>query len=229
VLAARPFGAGTSELHYQVLGVALQQLWIVGMWALLEVGRVRVRTRALVLIAALVSDITIVHGFFVWPKLVAVGFLLMAAALIFGGCWNTTRRRPGMAVLLASLFALAMLCHGTSVYFVMPLVLFAALHGRPRYSSVVAAVRSAAILYLPWMAYQHYFDPPGDRLLKSQLAAHGEIDNRSVLLMIVDAYAKVGVRKAIDNKITNVNAVTGGAHGIADIARAIAFGGRGQP
>jgi hypothetical protein len=122
VLGARPFGAWTSELHYQVLGVALQQLWIVGMWALLEAGRVRVRTRTLVLTASLVSDITIVHGFFVWPKLVAVGFLLLAAALILGERWNATRRRPGMAVLLASLFALAMLCHGTSMYFVLPMV-----------------------------------------------------------------------------------------------------------
>src|SRR5205807_3656508 len=129
VLAARPFGSWTSGLHYQVLGVALQQLWIVGMWALLDAGRLRARTSALVLTAALVSDIAILHGFFVWPKLVAVGFLLMAAAFIVPDRWTTARRTPGTALLLASLFTLAILCHGTSMYCVIPLVLVAALRG----------------------------------------------------------------------------------------------------
>src|SRR5207302_4087180 len=129
------------------------------MWALLEAGRVRVRTRALVLTAALVSDVAIVHGFFVWPKLVAVGFLLMAAAFIVADRWTTARRTTGMAVLLASLFTLAILCHGTSMYSVIPLVLIAALRGRPTRRWIAAGLVAAAILYVPWLAYQHYFDP----------------------------------------------------------------------
>src|SRR5207248_11725427 len=114
-------------------------------WALLEAVRVTVRTRALALTASLVSDIAIVHGFCVWPKLVAVGLLLTAAALIFGDRWATARRRPGVAVLLASLFALALLCHGTSAYFVIPLVLIAALRGRPTRRWVAAGLLAAAL------------------------------------------------------------------------------------
>lgn len=66
----------TAQLHYQILGVVLQQLWIIGLWALLEAARVPGVTRALVIIAVLLSDVAIVHGFFVWPKMLAASFLL---------------------------------------------------------------------------------------------------------------------------------------------------------
>ena len=36
VLAQRPFGWDESGLHYEVLGVIVQQLWILGMWAVLS-------------------------------------------------------------------------------------------------------------------------------------------------------------------------------------------------
>lgn len=198
------------------------------MWALLEVARVRVRTRALILTAALVSDIAIVHGFFIWPKLVAVGFLLTAAALLIGDRWTTTRRTPGMAVLLASLLALAMLCHGTSLYCVIPLVLIAAWRGRPTRRWIAAGLLAGAALYVPWLAYQHYFDPPGNRLFNTQLAAHGHVDHQSVLASIVDAYSEIGVRKALDHKIHNVNEITGGAWGVENIAHAIRAGAKGH-
>ena len=45
VLAQRPFGWDSTGLHYQVLGVILQQLWIVGLWALLLAARVGRRQR----------------------------------------------------------------------------------------------------------------------------------------------------------------------------------------
>ncbi len=228
VLAARPFGSWTNGLHYQVLGVALQQVWIVGMWALLEAARVRGRTRALILTAALVSDIAIVHGFFVWPKLVAVAFLLTAAAFIFADRWTTARRKPGFAVLLACLFTLAMLCHGTSMYCVIPLVLLAALRGRPTRGWIAAGLLAVAVLYAPWLAYQHCFDPPGNRLVKSMLASHEAVDHRPVLGTIVDAYSKIGLRKAIDNKINNVNAITGAAGGVDNIAHAIRLASTGH-
>src|SRR5680860_1273306 len=51
-VAQRAFGWEKPELHYQVLGVVLQQLWIVGLWALLLAARVRRPTRGLALITA---------------------------------------------------------------------------------------------------------------------------------------------------------------------------------
>ena len=59
-------------------GVALQMFCVPGAWALLRAADLGRRLRALAIVAAMVSDIAIVHGFYVWPKLIAAGFLLAA-------------------------------------------------------------------------------------------------------------------------------------------------------
>jgi hypothetical protein len=209
VVAAMPFGAWKDGLHYQVLSVALQQLWIIGMWALLEATDVRARTRALVMAATLVSDIAILHGFFVWPKLVPVGFLLAAAAIVFSPRWRTARTQQWLGSVVATLLTLALLCHGTSMYAVAALVIVAAVRGRPTWRWVGAGLIAAALLYMPWSAYQKYFDPPGNHLLKSQLAVHTPGDHRSVVATIVHAYSEIGFRGALDNRVHNIDAVTG--------------------
>jgi hypothetical protein len=209
-VAARPFASRTNQAYFQVLGVALQQLWIIGMCALLEATHVRTRTRMLVLTAALVSDIAIIQGFFTWPKLIAVGFLLCGAAFVFSDRWTTMRSKPGIGLLVASLFALALLCHGTSVYAIVPLALFGALRGRPTWQWVITGVVAAAVLYAPWMAYQKYFDPPGTQLVKSQVAEMLPNDHGSVLQTIITTYRRTGLHKALDHRVRNINAVTGG-------------------
>ena len=67
VLFVRTFGWDLTSLRYQVLGVVLQQLWIVGLWALLVAARVGRVTRALAMLTVLVSDIAIVNGFMCAP------------------------------------------------------------------------------------------------------------------------------------------------------------------
>ncbi|MDQ3724837.1 MAG: hypothetical protein M3335_02920, partial [Actinomycetota bacterium] len=57
LLAQRPFAFFGEGLNYQVLGVVLQQLWIVGLWALLLAARVGRQTRALTLVAVLLSPV----------------------------------------------------------------------------------------------------------------------------------------------------------------------------
>ncbi len=109
VLSQRAFLDDTAELRYEVLCVIVQCLWIVGMWALLCAARLRPRTRGLAMIAAMVSDVAILHGFFVWPKLIAAAFLLAALALVISPEWRRYRTEPWLAGLLAALLALAML------------------------------------------------------------------------------------------------------------------------
>ena len=89
-----PFGWDASQLDYQVLGVVLQQLWIVGLWALLVAARVGRVTRALAMVAVLVSDLAIVNGFFVWPKLLPAAMLLAAAALVMTPLWTRAAPQP---------------------------------------------------------------------------------------------------------------------------------------
>ena len=45
VLSQRPFGWDGADLHYEVMGVILQQLWILGIWAVLSAADPAARTR----------------------------------------------------------------------------------------------------------------------------------------------------------------------------------------
>lgn len=201
-LFERPFGWDAS-LHYQVMGVVVQALWVFGMWALLCAAGLRQRTRGLVALAAIVSDISILHGFFVWPKLIAAAFLLGALALVFCDDWPRLRRAPLGGALFAGLIALAMLAHGSSAFFALPLVVVA-LWGRPSWSWIGASVAVGVVLLGSWSAYQRYADPPGDRLVKWQIGGSVEIDDRGALETIVDSYREQGVGGTLENKWRNV-------------------------
>jgi hypothetical protein len=209
VLAQRPFGWDHSGLHYQVLGVILQQLWIVGMWALLCAARLSPRARGLTIFAAIVSDVTIVHGFFVWPKLLAAAFLFGALALVLSQDWPRLRGDLRAGALLGALCGLAMLAHGASAFAIVPLLALAALRGRPSWRWLGVAILSGAVLLAPWSAYQRFADPPGDRLLKWQLAGSLAIDGRGTVETIVDSYRDAGFDETVDHKLNNASAVIG--------------------
>ncbi len=208
VLYQRPFG-GKGDLHYQVLGVVLQQLWVVGLWALLCAARLRPFVRGLAVSATLLTDVVIVHGFFVWPKLIAAAFMLAALAIVLSEDWPLWRRRPAVAALFAALCALAMLAHGSSVFFLVPLLVLGAIRGLPDWRWLGIAALVAVALLAPWSAYQKYADPPGDRLIKWQLGGSLEIDDRGSLETIVDGYREAGLGGTLENKWGNVTQLVG--------------------
>ena len=132
--------------------------------------------------AALASDIAILYGFYVWPKLIAAAFLLAALALVI----SPPLGRSGAAIwrvgaLLGALLALGMLAHGASIYGIIPLVLIAAYRGIPSWRWIGAAAAVGVVMMGSWSAYQNYDDPPGNRLIKWHLAGVTEIDDRGSL------------------------------------------------
>ncbi|MFL5832740.1 MAG: hypothetical protein ACJ76B_02015 [Solirubrobacterales bacterium] len=210
VLVQRPFAWDTTGLHYQVLGVVLQQLWIVGLWTLLLAARVSRTTRALTMATALVSGLAIVNGFYVWPKLLPAALLLAAAALVLTPLWEEMRGSLWAAALFAGLCALAMLAHGASVFGVVPLLVIAAYRGMPGWRWLGVAALVGIVALAPWSAYQKYGDPPGNRLLKWQIGGVVEIDDRGTGEAIVDTYSEIGLSGAIDYKLDNFGTIVGG-------------------
>jgi hypothetical protein len=210
VLAQRVFGWDTTTLHYQLLGVILQQLWIVGLWAVLTAARVAPRTRSLTVVAALLSDVTILNGFFVWPKLLAASFVLAALALVVAPGKSPLRARPWTTVLVGALAALAYLAHGSALFGLIPLVVIAIYRGLPSWRWVAAGVAAALVLVLPWTAYQHYGGPPGNRVVKWALTGVTKIDDRGVGGEIIHAYSQAGLGGALDNKLENFLTMAGG-------------------
>ncbi|HST69310.1 MAG TPA: hypothetical protein VLI94_06605 [Solirubrobacterales bacterium] len=209
VLAQRPLALKADAFHYQVLCVTLQQLWIVGLWALLLAARVGRVTRALAMVTVLVSGLAIVNGFFVWPKMLPTAMLLAAAALVLTPLWDEQRRSPWGAALVAALCALALLAHGGSVFGVIALALVAVWRGLPSRRWLAVAALVAIALMAPWSAYQKYGDPPGNRLTKLTLAGVTEVDDRGVGEAIVDAYGEAGLGGSLQNKGENFTMMVG--------------------
>jgi hypothetical protein len=229
VLAERPFGWDDVGLNYHVLGIVIQQLWIFGLWALLCAARLTPRSRGLVALAAIVSDVAIVHAFFVWPKLIAAAFLLAALALVLSEDWERLRRQPLAAVLFAALCGLAMLAHGSSAFFVLPLLALAAWRGMPSPAWLGTALAVGVVLLAPWSAYQRYADPPGDRLIKWQLAGSLEIDDRGALETLADSYRDEGLGGTLGNKWGNVTQIVGQGEVESALRRAVDEAGEGNP
>ncbi|HEX3041679.1 MAG TPA: hypothetical protein VHP56_06280 [Solirubrobacterales bacterium] len=224
-LTQRPFGWDASGLDYQVLGVLLQQLWIVGLWALLSAARVGRTTRALAMVAVLVSDLAIVNGFFVWPKLLPAALLLAVAALVITPLWLDVRRKLWAAGLIGALCALAMMGHGSSVFGIVPLAAVAAYRGLPSVRWIGVGLAVGIALMAPWSAFQKYDDPPGNRLAKWTLAGVVEIDGRSTSEAVFDAYGEAGVDGTLDNKYQNFLTMAGGEPALETVETAVDAGG----
>jgi len=229
VLAQRPFGWDEAGLQYEVLGVVVQQLWILGLWGLFCAARLTPQTRGLVALAAVVSDLGIVHAFFVWPKLIAAAFLLAALALVLSEDWSRLRRRPWAGALFAALCALAFLAHGSSAFFVLPLLLAAAWRGLPSWSWIGVALAVGIVLLAPWSAYQRYADPPGDRLIKWQLGGSLELDERGALETITDSYRAAGLGGTARNKWGNITQMVGAGDVDRAVHEAVDQVGEGNP
>jgi hypothetical protein len=223
-LSQHPFGWDASMLDYQILGVVLQQLWIVGLWALLLAARVGRVTRALAVVVVLVSDLAIVNGFFVWPKLLPAAMLLAVAALVLTPLWPTLRRSLWGAALVAALCAVAMLGHGSSVFGVIPLLAIAAWRGLPGWRWLGVALLVGIVMMGSWSEYQKYGDPPGNRLTKWSLAGVTGIDGRSTTEAILDSYGEAGLGGAIHNHAENFVTMSGGAMAPEAISNALDTG-----
>lgn len=201
-LLAYPWIPGDRNLAYQLLGTIWQLTFLTVLWAYLDAAGVNRKAMALTMACTLFSGFTILNSFYVWPKLLPVGFLLLIAGYIFTGDHRRSWR-AGMVAGTAA--ALAMLCHGGSAFGLLGIGLTTIfLRRMPAKKFWLSAITAAVLLYLPWMAYQKFYDPPGDRLLKWHLAgvveAHPELKFSK---MVVDGYRKLGWSGTLNYKEHN--------------------------
>lgn len=209
-LLQRPFHWNPSGTDYQAMAVGLQQLWIVGLWALLVAARVGRVTKGLVLTAALLSPLAIVNGFFVWPKLLPAAMTLAVAALVLTPSWERVRSSLWGAALVAGLCGVAMMGHGSTVFALVALAAAAAWRGLPGWRWIGVGALVGVLIMAPWSAFQKYEDPPGNRVVKWTLAGVEDIDDRGTVEAIVDSYREAGVSGALENKRASFRAIVGG-------------------
>ncbi len=207
VLWMYPLTINGRDLPYEIAAVILQLTFLVGLWAYLEACQVNRKAVALVLAATFFSGFTLLNSFFTWPKLFAVGFLLLIPAYLFTGRYARIRNQWRVGAALGVAAALAMLSHGGSAFALVGIIVtFLLLRRVPGPRFLLAGVIAAALLYLPWTLYQKYYDPPGDRLVKWHIG--GSVEPRSedkLLDLLITNYGHMHPREILNYKLRNIS------------------------
>ncbi|MBL9211766.1 MAG: hypothetical protein JNL92_14950 [Opitutaceae bacterium] len=197
--------SGTSAVWFQLL-------WVAGLYGLLRTFGVGPPRATGWVAACALAGFFLQNTTYTWPKLSAGAFASGAFVLLVLPPAGMTSRARG---LWASLFAvLGWLSHGGVAFSYLPLLPWIAwrmIRGEGRAWLPGAAV--CAAFMLPWMAYQKFYDPPGNMLLKQHLAGQAKRDDRGFVETLRDNYARLGAAGAWENKVSNFHAQVFGRHG----------------
>jgi hypothetical protein len=211
VLAVRAIGPGrgayvSGQWTYQVLTTFCQIAWVPALYALARTLLLTPRQTAFVLIAAATSGFFVVHSLYTWPKLFAAWLFLTALAIVLAVIRRQLPARVPLAIATGVLLALSLLAHGGPFFSIVALPLLLAQRGAwrrfaPRHA--LAAGMAAAVVLTPWLAYQRFYDPPGNRLLKIHLAGVEAVDARTTLETLRDTYARITLREYLTGRWEN--------------------------
>lgn len=197
---------GSVGLQYQILGTVLQCLWICGVWMLLRVLRASAQSIKQALGFLVFSGFLFYNSVYVWPKLLAAAFMLFVAAFFLDARINS-RALTGLEIALAALsFSLAILAHPGSVFTLPALFTLLLPRIKPYYASAMLIL---LLFAAPWMAYQKFYDPPGNRLLKMHLAGVVPVDSRSTWQAFRDSYGSHSLGTIARNKWGNLTGLLG--------------------
>jgi hypothetical protein len=204
VLIALPFFTLKYRLlAYLMLSIAANGLWIFGLWAFLAAVDLRPREIAWSILAVSLVGAAYINTVYTWPKMLAGGLTVAAAATVFVKTGSSRARSLGCALLAA----FSMLAHGASAFGLLGLLVAGQrqIRGWGLRNCIVAGVVAVAC-YIPWMGFQKFVNPPGDRLIKYHLAGTSivDIDPRPPLEAIVASYREIGLAGTLQNKLTNV-------------------------
>jgi hypothetical protein len=190
------------KLHYQLLSMFLQALWVPALWIFLRRAGAGLRAILTVLACCAFSGFFFLNTIYVWPKLLAAALALIG--LSFSPLAGSLPYRLLDAVLLGAGIALGALSH-TGVLLTIPgwVALYIFRRFRlPRRSLVTGAI-VLLVLVLPWILYQKLYDPPGDKLVKMHLAGDAE-SSHGLLQTISEGYRRLPSTTIIHNKLENL-------------------------
>ena len=213
MLVQRPFMDLTRlelGLHYQLLATIIQCSWVPAMWALCRTVNLSGQRIALVMGFSIFSGFFLFNSVFVWPKLIAGALTIFAFTLILQSIRTSQVLSTIEVILAAAAAALGMMAHG-GVIFTLPAIALITLWRRyfPGFRRVLIGCTIFALLLAPWTAYQKFYEPPGNRLVKWHLGGVVNVDNRPALRTIIDSYSSLTVPQIINNKWENVKVLLG--------------------
>jgi hypothetical protein len=200
------------HVNAQLTGVLLQLSWVYGLWALLRALGCTPYAAAQIIICLIPTPLLYINSIYVWAKLSAAAYALGITVIL---CLRGKRplSLPEAAV-AGVLFSLGLLCHSGIFFYLLPvLALWFVLPnqpGRPSWSCVVVLIAAATAVFLPWICYQKFFDPPGNHLLKLNFAGVIDSNSNSLLQTLRNAYGPLSRQTIIANKVVNFEVPFGG-------------------
>ncbi|MCK5015624.1 MAG: hypothetical protein KAS32_01015 [Candidatus Peribacteraceae bacterium] len=192
-----------SGLLYQVLSSYLQAMIFLPIIVLLKNVKFLHISHWIIFSFAMTS-LMAVNTLFVWPKIISAAYLIILYLAVFPGAGVVFDKKYQYLIIGAST-ALAMLSHGGAAFAILA-IMFVALAKNYKYALGVGVPSSliAMTIYLPWIYYQKYIDPPGDRLLKWHLAGDLSISELSIKESIVKAYGSLDLNSWFNGRLENI-------------------------
>jgi hypothetical protein len=202
-----------AQLAYLMLGISANGLWIFGLWSLLRGFNIPERRIGLAIIAVSLVGAVYINTVYTWPKMLAGALTLAMITTMFTQV-GTARTR---SLLSGALAAFSMLAHGGAAFGIIGALIVGQRKIRAwGIKNCLLAACVAAVCYLPWVGFQKFFDPPGDRVIKMQLGGEtsivnskADLDPRPPLSAIISGYQQAGIVGAVKNKIANVRLLVG--------------------
>lgn len=190
-------------------GFVLQLAWVPTVWMLLKTFGVTSKVAVMSILFTGATATMLINTTYTWPKLISASLVIFALVLLVELLRGRLRMLVGLPV-AALAYALAMLCHGAAALALPAVVVLAVValwRRRPRIVPALTAAALVLITYVPWMLYQRFADPPGDRLLKWHLAGVIELTDRSFVRTFLDSYASLSFSDWIHAKLANLSMV----------------------
>jgi len=199
------------ENDSQLCSILLQSLLIPCLYLLSRsAGQGEKRSFAIALSMVFTSSFFL-NSFFVWPKLLPIAYLLITTILLFFPNAFLEEKQPHLrCVLIGLTSAFAMLTHGGSIFALFPLFATAILFWKlPHVRHWGSMILPFFCCMLPWMLYQKYFDPPGDRLVRWHIAGFTGPTDLSLPELLISQYRSLGWEVWMQFKLQNIRVVLG--------------------
>jgi hypothetical protein len=223
------------QIFYQIAGTIYQCTWIPCAWLLLASHGLRGRNAMLPLLMIVCTGFFYLNSVYLWPKSLSAGLGGYACYAVLK--WLNRRTvTNGIEATDVDLYlgsvagGLALLAHGGAFFAMLALAgwcLMRLLLLRRLVASLKPLLASAlllAALLIPWVLYQKFYDPPGDRLIKWHLGGQQEVDeSRSAWEVVTQAYQSRTVQEHLQLKLRNFVRILGIPPSHSDLAHSQDF------
>ena len=178
-----------AKLHYQLISTIAQSLWIPAVWSLCKNLSLSLRQSVNVIVLLIFTGFFFMSSVYVWPKLLAGAFMTGAYTLLLGK--KREKDASKITIIFAAVMAsLGLISHPGVAFTLIAIGLFLFIPRYfPGYRNIIIGILTALVFLLPWVAYQKFYDPPGNRLIKMHLGGATQFDDRSILQTIIDSYS----------------------------------------